>query len=105
MHRILLKKIKVGSVYKFDDYYVDRNKDTYRVVPYIARIKFAHKTVFTLIIENISDIPQNKFNFIEFGQLWGRVNVNEVLSGNILNPLYSFNTVITSNLYSNTFFL
>ena len=62
---------------------------------------FAKNTVFTPITKNLLAIPHNKFNFIEFEQLWSRVNVNEVLSGNIFNSLYSFRTIIILNLYTN----
>ena len=62
---------------------------------------FANDTVFTPITENIPATPHNKFNFIEFEQLWSRVNVNEVLSDNIFNSLYSFRMIIILNSYTN----
>ena len=75
-------------------FYVDTNKVCFRVVPHVAMINFARHTTFTPVTEKVLAIPQNKFNFIEFDQLWARVNVNEVLSSNILNTLYYFNGII-----------
>ena len=57
MHDILLKKIEVGSVYKIDDYHVDRNKVNFQIVLHIAKINFARNIVFTPITVNILDIP------------------------------------------------
>ena len=64
-----------------------------------------HATLSSPITENIPDIPHNKFNFLEFDQLWPRVNVNEILTDNILCLLCYFYEIIILHIYINNFML
>ena len=84
--RYIADKVEIGSIYKIDNFYVDISRPNFKVVPNPIKITFARNTVFIPVIENIPDIPHNKFNFLEFDRLWPRVDVNEVLTGNCLCP-------------------
>ena len=79
----ITNKIKIGSIYKISNFYVDINKNEYQIVPHAGRITFARNTVFVPVVENVPDIPLNKFWFIDFEKLRARVNINKVLTGNI----------------------
>ena len=61
------ERVEVGSVYKIENYYVDKNKDNYRIVPHVAKIMLARNTVFTQITENIPAIPYTSLNLNNYG--------------------------------------
>ena len=44
-------------------------------------LQFARSTVFKEVEEDIPQIPQYKFNFVEYDQLTSRVDINDILSG------------------------
>ena len=69
----IIDKIEVGSIYKISNFYVDKNKNEYKIVDHGARLIFACNTIFIPIVEDIPDIPPNKFWFIDFDQLRSRV--------------------------------
>ena len=95
----ITNKIKVGSIYKIGNFYVDTNKNEYKIVVHLAKIIFACNTVFIPIIEDVPDIPFNKFWFIDFDELRTRVNINRVLSDNIQNINYYFHIIIIFFFY------
>ena len=79
------------------------SRPNFKVVPNPIKITFARDTVFTPVTENIPDIPHNKFNFLEFDRLWPRVDVNEVLTSNILCPLNDFYKITAFYIFINNF--
>ena len=98
----ITNKIEADSIYKIGNFYVDINKNEYKIVVHARKIIFAHNTVFIPITEDVLDIPFNKFWLIDFDELQTRVNINQVLSGNIQNINYYFHIIL---IYIFVFFI
>lgn len=81
---IVKPKIEIGKVYEIRQFFVDNNKQKYRVVPHTAMLQLTRATIFTAVAENTSSIPLNKFNFSEYDQLPSKINNTTVLTGEIL---------------------
>ena len=52
-------------------------------------LQFARSTIFKNVEEDIPEIPQHKFNFVEFDQLTSKIDINDLLSGNYIYSSYS----------------
>jgi len=77
----ITNKIQVGNIYEISNFFVTNNKQRYKIVPHRAMLQFARSTLFKEVEEDIPQIPQYKFNFVEYDQLTSRVDINDLLSG------------------------
>ena len=46
-------------------------------------LQFVRSIIFKNIEEDIPEIPQHKFNFVEFDKLISKVDINDLLSGKL----------------------
>ena len=46
-------------------------------------LQFARSTIFKNVEDDIPEIPQHKFNFVEFDQLTSKIDINDLLVGKI----------------------
>ncbi|GMN72125.1 hypothetical protein TIFTF001_052794 [Ficus carica] len=60
-------------------------------------LQFARSTFFREVEEDIPEIPQHKFNFVEYDQLSSRVDINDILS-DVIGRLISIKGVEESNV-------
>ena len=71
----------MGNVYKINNFFITNNKQRYKIVSHIAMLQFVRSIIFKNVEEDIPEIPQHKFNFVEFDQLTSKVDINDLLLG------------------------
>ena len=59
-------------------------------------LQFAISTVFKNVEEDIPEIPQHKFNFVEFDQLTSKIDINDILSGNFYIMFIIINCILNN---------
>ncbi|GMN27604.1 hypothetical protein TIFTF001_041055 [Ficus carica] len=72
--------MQLGTIYEISNFFITNNKQKYKIVPHAAMLQFARSTVFKNVEEDIPEIPQHKFNFVEFDQLTSKIDINDILS-------------------------
>ena len=71
----------MDSIYEINNFFVTNNKQRYKIVPHRAMLQFVRFTIFKEVEKDIPEIPQYKFNFIEYNQLTSRVDINDIILG------------------------
>ena len=79
----ITNKIQVGNIYEISNFFITNNKSRYKIVSHVAMLQFARSTVFKNVEDDIPEIPQLKFNFVEFDQLIPKVDINNLLSAKL----------------------
>ena len=77
----ITNKIQIGNIYEISNFFITNNKPRYKIVSHVAKLQFARSTVLKNGEDDIPQIPQLKFNFVEFDQLTPKVDINDLLSG------------------------
>ena len=79
----ITNKIQVGNIYEISNFFITNNKLRYMIVTHVAMLQFARSTIFKNVEDDIPEIPQLKFNFVEFDQLTQKTDINYLLSGKL----------------------
>ena len=73
--------IEEGNIYEINNFFINWNKPRYKIVPHVAMLRIARANVFKHVLEDMPEIPRQKFNFFEFHLISQRIDINYVLSG------------------------
>jgi hypothetical protein len=81
------KRIKEGSVYKIQNYLIERPKYIYRAADHPQRLSFIKTTILTPIVPQPVGFPLLAHNALPFSEIEKRIGSKELLSGYFLATL------------------